>query len=132
MRSLNPAVLDENDPSKIDPSLDPFDTKNGYNPNGLSVYSSEFMDRYFTAQAARMNRLIDKALAMREEIKQGKGKVRPGKMERLTIKSAGQVSFLKLSEIDGISVRRAGTRSSRRPQSSQFRWPSETQPGPRS
>jgi hypothetical protein len=39
MRSLNPAVLDENDPSKIDPSLDPFDTKNGYNPNGLSVYS---------------------------------------------------------------------------------------------
>jgi hypothetical protein len=74
MRSLNPAVLDENDPSKIDPSLDPFDTKNGYNPNGLSVYSSEFTDRYFTTQAARMNRLIDDALAMREEIKQGKGK----------------------------------------------------------
>lgn len=32
------------------------------------------MERYFKAQAARMNRLIDKALAMREEIKQGKGK----------------------------------------------------------
>jgi pimeloyl-ACP methyl ester carboxylesterase len=73
MRSLNPAVLDENDPSKIDPSLDPFDPKNGYVANGLSVYSAEFMDRYFKAQAARMNRLIDKALAMREQIKQGKG-----------------------------------------------------------
>ena len=74
MRSLNPAVLDENDPSKIDPSLDPFDARNGYNPNGLSVYASQFMARYFTAQAARMNRLIDKALAMREEIKQAEAR----------------------------------------------------------
>ncbi len=73
MRSLNPAVLDENDPSKLDASLDPFDPRNGFNPNGQSVYSAEFMDRYFKAQAARMNRLIDKALAMRETIKQGTG-----------------------------------------------------------
>src|SRR5439155_15333760 len=41
------------------------------NSNGQSVYSAEFTDRYFKAQAARMNRLIDKALAMRETIKQG-------------------------------------------------------------
>ena len=74
MRGLNPSVLDENDPAKIDPALDPFDPKNGFNPNGQSVYSEEFMARYFKAQAARMNRLIDKALAMRAEIKQGKGK----------------------------------------------------------
>ena len=73
MRSLNPAVIDENDPSRIDASLDPFDPRNGFNPNGQSVYSAAFMDRYFKAQAARMNRLIDKALAMREEIKQGRG-----------------------------------------------------------
>jgi pimeloyl-ACP methyl ester carboxylesterase len=74
MRSLDPAVLDENDPSKIDSALDPFDPKNGFNSSGQSVYSQEFMDRYFKAQAVRMNRLIDKALAMREEIKQDKGK----------------------------------------------------------
>ena len=74
MRSLDPAVLDEDDPSKIDPSLDPFDPKNGFNPNGQSVYSQEFMDRYFKAQAARMSRLIDKALAMRDAIRQAKGK----------------------------------------------------------
>lgn len=72
MRSLNPSVIDENDPSKLDPSLDPFDPKNGFNPNGHSVYSKEFMDRYFAAQAARMNRLIDKALAMRADIAAGK------------------------------------------------------------
>ena len=74
MRSLNPSVLDENDPSKIDAALDPFDPKNGFNANGLSEYSQEFMSRYFKAQAARMGRLIDKAQAMREEIRQGKGK----------------------------------------------------------
>jgi pimeloyl-ACP methyl ester carboxylesterase len=73
LRSLNAAVLDENDPSKLDASLDPFDPRNGFNPNGQSVYSVEFTDRYFKAQAARMNRLIDKALAMRETIKQGAG-----------------------------------------------------------
>src|SRR5215510_1278695 len=73
LRSLNAAVLDENDPSKLDASLDPFDPRNGFNPNGQSVYSAEFMDRYFKAQATRMNRLIDKALAMRETIKQGAG-----------------------------------------------------------
>ena len=74
LRSLNPAVLDENDPAKIDASLDPFDPKNGFSANGQSVYSEEFMGRYFKAQAARMSRLIDKALAMREEIRQGRGK----------------------------------------------------------
>ena len=72
LRSLNPSVIDENDPSKLDPSLDPFDPKNGFNPNGHSVYTKEFMNRYFAAQAARMNRLIDKALAMRADIAAGK------------------------------------------------------------
>lgn len=72
LRSLNPSVLDEDNPSKIDPSLDPFDPKNGFNPHGHSVYTKEFMDRYFAAQAARMNRLIDKALAMRADIAAGK------------------------------------------------------------
>jgi pimeloyl-ACP methyl ester carboxylesterase len=72
LRSLNPAVLDENDPSKIDPTLDPFDPKNGFNPEGHSTYSQDFLDRYFKAQAARMNRLIDKALAMRAEVAAGK------------------------------------------------------------
>jgi pimeloyl-ACP methyl ester carboxylesterase len=73
MRSLNPAVLDEDDPTKIDVSLDPFDPKNGFNPGGQSIYSQEFMERYFKAQAARMNRLIDKAIAARDRIQQGKG-----------------------------------------------------------
>jgi pimeloyl-ACP methyl ester carboxylesterase len=60
LRSLNPAVLDERDPKKIDPALDPFNPANGYK-EGASHYSEAFKKKYFAAQAARMNRLIDAA-----------------------------------------------------------------------
>jgi pimeloyl-ACP methyl ester carboxylesterase len=62
LRSLNPAVVDEHDPKKIDPALDPFSAANGYK-DGTSHYSEAFKKRYFAAQAARMNRLIDAANA---------------------------------------------------------------------
>ena len=58
LRSLNPAVHSESDPRQIDPELDPFDPKNGYNANGPSAYSDAFKAKYFRAQADRMNRLI--------------------------------------------------------------------------
>ena len=72
LRSLNPAVLDESNPEKIDPALDPFSAANGFNANGHSVYAPEFLERYFKAQAARMNRLIDKAQAIKAEIAAGR------------------------------------------------------------
>jgi pimeloyl-ACP methyl ester carboxylesterase len=72
LRSLNPAVLDDSDPSKIDPSLDPFNPANGYNPKGDSTYSAEFQARYFKAQSARMNRLIDKAQKLQADMRAGK------------------------------------------------------------
>jgi pimeloyl-ACP methyl ester carboxylesterase len=65
LRSLNPAVTDERDPSKIDPALDPFRPDNGYDPK-RPQYSDAFKQRYFKAQAERMNRLIDLA---REKLK---------------------------------------------------------------
>src|SRR6266508_5341301 len=72
MRSLNGAVTDEAKPYELDASLNPFDPKNGFNPNGDSHYSDEFVDRFARAQAARMTRLVDKALKLREEMKAGK------------------------------------------------------------
>ncbi len=72
LRSLNGALTDENDITKIDPSLDPFNPKNGFNPNGDSTYSKEFQDRYYKAQSDRMNRLIDKAQKMLVEMKAGR------------------------------------------------------------
>jgi pimeloyl-ACP methyl ester carboxylesterase len=63
LRALNPAVANENNPpdAPLMAELNPFDPKNGFNPNGPSNYSPEFQARYFKAQADRMNRLIDSA-----------------------------------------------------------------------
>ena len=72
LRSLNPSVTNESRPDRIDPSLDPFNPKNGYNPKGPSAYSDEFRKRYFKAQAARMNKLIDRALERQARMKAGK------------------------------------------------------------
>ena len=71
LRSLNPAVTNESRPDQLDPSLDPFNPTNGYRANGASTYSDEFRTRYFKAQAARMNRLIDMALDKQRRMKAG-------------------------------------------------------------
>jgi pimeloyl-ACP methyl ester carboxylesterase len=65
LRSLDPSITNEDDPTSVDPKLDPFNTANGFNPKGDSHYSADFKQRYFKAEADRMNRLIDKALALR-------------------------------------------------------------------
>jgi pimeloyl-ACP methyl ester carboxylesterase len=70
LRSLNPAVVDESDPRKIDPKLDPFNAANGY-VEGAPHYSDAFKKAYFAAQSARMNRLIDKALGDMKAMKAG-------------------------------------------------------------
>lgn len=72
LRALNPAVLDEADPRKIDPALDPFNPANGFNPKGKSVYSADFKARFFKGQSDRMNRLIAKAQKTREEMAAGR------------------------------------------------------------
>jgi pimeloyl-ACP methyl ester carboxylesterase len=76
LRSINPAVHDEADPRQIDPSLDPFSSKNGYNPNGPSHYPDDFKKRYYKAQADRMNRLIDFAKTKLQKMKSGEGTYR--------------------------------------------------------
>ncbi len=70
LRSINAAVLDEHDPRKIDPALDPFNPANGYDPKAPH-YSDAFRLKYFAAQAARMNRLIDAARARLAAMKAG-------------------------------------------------------------
>jgi hypothetical protein len=73
LRSLNGAVMNENRPfQSINPRLDPFSEKNGFNPTGDSVYSDEFQDRYFQAQSRRMNALIDKALEIKRQMAEGR------------------------------------------------------------
>ena len=91
LRSYNPAVVDEDDPHRIDPDLDPFNPANGYSPDGDLSYSDEFRERYFKAQAVRMNRLVDTALEKLRRMEAGEGVypdddiflVRRGKVARL-------------------------------------------------
>lgn len=77
LRSLNPAVtndagiLNQNQHAELNPDLDPFNPKNGYNPNGSSSYPESFKKKYFFAQSQRMNRLIDLALAKVKEMNKG-------------------------------------------------------------
>src|SRR4029078_3750717 len=54
LRSINAAGLGERDARKIDPALDPFNPANGYDPKNPH-YSEAFKQKYFKAQAARMN-----------------------------------------------------------------------------
>ncbi len=66
LRSLNASVKNESKPfANPDKKLDPFSEENGFNPQGDSTYSQDFQDRYFAAQAVRMNALIDQALKIR-------------------------------------------------------------------
>jgi hypothetical protein len=71
LRSLNPSVRLEGGKRHVDAALDPFDEKNGYNPKGSSHYSKAFQDRYFAAQAQRMNETIEWALATQAKIAKG-------------------------------------------------------------
>lgn len=72
LRSLNGSVLNET-PGSFDPSLDPYNPSNGYNPAGPSAYSPDFQQRYFAAQSRRMNALIDNALKRTQQIAAGQG-----------------------------------------------------------
>ena len=71
LRSVNPAITNEKHPESLNSRLDPFDPANGYNPNGSSNYTDAFKNRYFKAQAERMNRLIDDALELLQQIDAG-------------------------------------------------------------
>lgn len=68
LRSLDPSVVREDQPDSVDPALDPFRPANGFNPKGESHYSAAFKERYFKAQAERMNRLVDAAVALRDRM----------------------------------------------------------------
>jgi len=73
LRSLNAAVSNEDQPFKaLNPTLDPFNVKNGFNPGGNSVYSAQFQDKYFRAQSARMNALVDAAQSIKQKMAEGK------------------------------------------------------------
>jgi pimeloyl-ACP methyl ester carboxylesterase len=71
LRALNAAVREEDRPDHLDKHLDPFNPKNGFNPDGDSIFSNEFVEEYSIAQSRRMNNLIADALHIRASIEAG-------------------------------------------------------------
>ena len=69
VRSIHPgvtndsAVINQNRKPSVNPTLDPFSERNGYDASGNTRFSEEFKSAVFDAQSRRMNFLIDQALA---------------------------------------------------------------------
>jgi len=70
--SLDPSVTDESSGRSIDPDLNLFNPKNGFNPNG-STYSAEFIHRFQSAVSKRNNFIVNSALDRLALINAGKG-----------------------------------------------------------
>ena len=70
--SIDPAVLDPHQGQPLNPDLDLFNPKNGYDPKG-SNYSPEFIHKFQAAVSRRNNEIVQAALDRLAIIKDGKG-----------------------------------------------------------
>jgi hypothetical protein len=71
--SIDPAVVSEENAQALNPELDLFSAKNGFDPKG-STYSEEFIRKFLNAEGKRNSQLIKYALDRLEKINAGKGR----------------------------------------------------------
>ncbi len=78
LERLDPSVVDEANPTAVNPRLDMYDPANGYRPlgSGPSRYSEDFLAEFRAAQRARCERLDRQALEWCEEAAWWKARLR--------------------------------------------------------
>ena len=96
---INPSLaMVDGKPKLVDPSVDPFDPANGYNPKGASHYSQEFRNRYYAAQSKVMNAQIARVQALQAQIKQGEGRYPDNDI--VLVPFSAERGAARLSELD--------------------------------
>jgi hypothetical protein len=99
LTGINPSLaMVDGKPKLVDPSVDPFDPANGYNPNGASHYSPEFRTRYYAAQSRVMNAQIAGVHAFQEGIKNGEGRFPDNDI--VLVPFSAERGAARLSELD--------------------------------
>ena len=71
--SVDPAITSEQGGMTLTPDLDLLNPKNGFNPDGNSDYSPEFIRKWETAVGTRNNQIIKTALERQAALDAGKG-----------------------------------------------------------
>ena len=72
--SVDPAVIDEDNGMHVNHDLDLFNPKNGFNPEGNSDYSQEFIRKWQSAVAKREQALTQRAVDRLAAVEAGNGK----------------------------------------------------------
>lgn len=71
MFRLDGSIIDEETGAR-DPTLDMYSAANGFDAaRGVATYSRSFLERYYAAQCARMNRLIDTSVRRMAAVRAG-------------------------------------------------------------
>ncbi|OGM48657.1 hypothetical protein ABOM_002020 [Aspergillus bombycis] len=92
--SLNPAIEDETDTSRLNQSLSVYNPANGFNNNTQSKYTADFKSRFQQGVVARNNRILQYAQTRLKALEAGKGMF--GDDEPLTIPASLYIGFNNL------------------------------------
>ncbi len=99
LTGINPSLaMVDGKPKLVDPSVDPFDPANGYNPDGASHYTQEFRTRYYAAQSKVMNAQIVRVRALQQAITEGEGRFTDNDI--VLVPFSAERGAARLSELD--------------------------------